>query len=581
MSASFRVMLVAFIFLAGNASASISGPTQSSGTFTLTWSPPGTYTFTRLIEKNSGTTFSGGPLGGSVTLTRTSGIYDYSEEYCVYFAPDNSLWCQEADTHTIVVDPTGAAPNDAVHIITSGDFDSDGVQDIAVIAPFPDEQLVDDFILRGSGGGNFTVFESPSGAQLLSARQAPLLQGEVLVGDATLDFAQDVFLTGMQSIDDFAIWSTYSQQGNSPQNAIRISADVVDFIADTVSGLNDPAFFDNAITTQTITTAGWYVVYVLVVSPGYAYDEFGIWRWFDVGFATIQIYYEVNDTIDVLNPNISPEAYSLSQELDDIGPTKGNVQVAAAIEKILIVLKDVLDVEIGGPEVQPPWSTPKDSPGALPGVTVVLDVLCEALGVYCDPSQSGYDPKRELQIVRDCELSEIEAGINAVLGADGFREPKVNAPTGNDFSITSAQQQISLQGSPAARRSFWQDRLDVSYDPLGPLGLDVVNDEWALGCMANRRYERFAADHGVPNSLNGVGVQIMRRHRDAVNDEVDQGGPFTIGKLGHRQIADYHHTVFGNIGLPPDTFGGTPRSGARWEVVLTGRYWCPSCDKDN
>jgi hypothetical protein len=40
-------------------------------------------------------------------------------------------------------------------------------------------------------------------------------------------------------------------------------------------------------------------------------------------------------------------------------------------------------------------------------------------------------------------------------------------------------------------------------------------------------------------------------------------------------VAQFHWDVFGQFGLPPNTFGGMP-FGASGGLVLPG-YWCPNC----
>jgi hypothetical protein len=113
------------------------------------------------------------------------------------------------------------------------------------------------------------------------------------------------------------------------------------------------------------------------------------------------------------------------------------------------------------------------------------------------------------------------------------------------------------------------------------LALDVVDDESLLGCLANKRYLRYAEKFSVSDSLTSVGVQIMQAHADATTLEFSNNGPFVVGKLGPRQIADYHHDTFNSIDLPSKTFGGTPFIGHRNEAIGTGVSFCPSCDNDN
>lgn len=59
--------------------------------------------------------------------------------------------------------------------------------------------------------------------------------------------------------------------------------------------------------------------------------------------------------------------------------------------------------------------------------------------------------------------------------------------------------------------------------------------------------------------LEKVGVDIMRAHAQAAAADAD-------GWLTPGQIAEYHHEVFGQYGLPARTFGGTPITGGLWEA---------------
>ena len=79
---------------------------------------------------------------------------------------------------------------------------------------------------------------------------------------------------------------------------------------------------------------------------------------------------------------------------------------------------------------------------------------------------------------------------------------------------------------------------------------------------------RSGAKHAAPDF-------VIETDREAQNS-----GPYKISKLGPRQIADYHHTVFGELGLAKITFGGTPITGHRNEALITDIFWCRSCDLD-
>ncbi|RLA52462.1 MAG: hypothetical protein DRR42_07530 [Gammaproteobacteria bacterium] len=562
------------------AAAAITGPTESSGTYTLTWDAFGEATSSRLIEQGLAGSFWGNSYGGSVTITRSTGTYVYDEEFCFWVDAGvySFLWCDIVDTHTVVVSSGGTTPPAAPHVITQGDFNSDGLSDIAVIAPVPTDRLVDDFILFNTGSDNYSASSNPTSSQILAARSAPIIAGDVTVGDANFDYKQDVILRNMAFIDDFVIWSSDSQPANHPVRSLRMTQNVIDFISDTVSRYGNPSFFDNAVTTQTVTYTGWFVVDVFVISPGYGYDQYGIWRYFEIGPARILLYLIISQTYNVFDANISFEAYTLGQRFDVL-ENGSAAEVATAIEEILIILGEILNVDIGVPEIRPPWPFPEDAVVVIPGVTVVIDVLCKAIGVFCD-DDSDEGAEIVLEIIGDCEEFALESAVNAILGLDSHQEPKVDAPANQNYQITSGQRSLAAGTTNTTRRSFWVSRLNDSRDPLGPLAIDVVDDNYALGCLANRRYESYAEKYGVTTSLTTAGLLILDAHLDSTDQEEFDGGPFVEAKLGPRQIADYHHEVFLSLGLPKDTFGGTV-TGFRDEALISGKYWCPSCDKDN
>ena len=157
--------------------------------------------------------------------------------------------------------------------------------------------------------------------------------------------------------------------------------------------------------------------------------------------------------------------------------------------------------------------------------------------------------------------------------------PEVSHSAIQDFSISSSQISLALGSTDQQRESFWNSRFVFSRDPLGPLGLDVVRNEWLLGCLANERYLMFANDFGKTTDLTAVGFLVIDSHIAETIDDI-AAGEFVNGKLGPRQTADYHWDVFeAQLGLPRRTFGGTP-FGNRFEAKQTSFLWCPSCDQD-
>ena len=126
-------------------------------------------------------------------------------------------------------------------------------------------------------------------------------------------------------------------------------------------------------------------------------------------------------------------------------------------------------------------------------------------------------------------------------------------------------------------REFWDSRLE-SGDPIAQLALDILDNE-GLGAAANERLVDFAEDRGLSLSLEDVSKEIAKAH--AKSTKLDQDGLLTA-----QRIAEYHHEVFEDLGLPARAFGGTPVFGLLWEadynfgVVLGHEYWCAGCPEE-
>jgi hypothetical protein len=173
-----------------------------------------------------------------------------------------------------------------------------------------------------------------------------------------------------------------------------------------------------------------------------------------------------------------------------------------------------------------------------------------------------------------CSQQLLNGSAPAPLSGNPFRAAKVTHALGQDFRMAPSQNSLVQGTTDQARLSFWTSRLNDSRDPAAPLAIDVVKNAYALGCYANERLKAFAADAGVGVSLTPVGVSLMQRHAAAVDTD-QQGLP---GKLSARQIAQYHHVVFGELALPTRTFGGTPLTGQPAEADTWKFIWCPSCE---
>jgi|SRR5690554_560750 len=125
------------------------------------------------------------------------------------------------------------------------------------------------------------------------------------------------------------------------------------------------------------------------------------------------------------------------------------------------------------------------------------------------------------------------------------------------------------------RESFWNSRLNRD-DPLAPVAISILNDDWVSVSGYRLTYGYMA--NGLTGlsgeALNALGVDLMRAHADAVTHDYNQkiGIP---GLLSPRQAAEYHHEVFRSHNTSPGRFGGTP-----FYILpnITRNFWCLGCD---
>lgn len=174
---------------------------------------------------------------------------------------------------------------------------------------------------------------------------------------------------------------------------------------------------------------------------------------------------------------------------------------------------------------------------------------------------------------------------------------------GNGYvAITDEERRMAELGD---LDGFWKSRKSHE-DPIGALGvqfgggskgLGVILSETKLDAVLFSKHDDSLASR-YPSSMYGIAtegersvsanaldemraekleirVDLMRAHVAAV----DADG---IGKphfLSADQIADYHRQVFQRHGLPASTFGGTPLTGAPFEVIVFRGIWCGECER--
>lgn len=574
-----RGLLVILALLAsGPALALITGPTTSTGQFTLSWSATGYLSYSEyLVDESTGQYH----LQSPTAFTKSNGTYLFTQWVCVADLSVPIVECFPIDTHTVAVDTSAPPPPAPQHVVTYGDFTGDGLIDAAVVAPNPANRLVDDFILRNTGGGTLAVLASPTSGQIAAARAAPGTTATALVADLTLDRKLDVIVKGLDAViagapERQAVWSQVASPAAHPTAAVRITDTQIEFLAETAGALADPNFYANAITQQCITQTGWYIFNnVLVTTPGWYVNQYLQSVYIAApGYYTLAAFLYVGTCFDVLNPAVvqSLAAYNYDERWSVLETDPAASAFQTNVAELLVILRSVLGADIGEPSNQPPYPNQAEAEESLTLIWQAVVNVCEGLELPECIGNLGQERVNGVSAVSDC-WSQLLIGA-APLSSNPFRAAKVTHPPGQNFGITAAQASAASGSTDLDRRNFWDSRLSVSRDPAAPLARDIVDNRFLLGCLANQRYLAAWQPATVGVGLTQAGVDLMVAHVGTVNTDI-QGLP---GKLGARQIAQYHHTLFASYGLPARTFGGTPVTGSPLEADRTRFIWCPSCE---
>ncbi len=234
------------------------------------------------------------------------------------------------------------------------------------------------------------------------------------------------------------------------------------------------------------------------------------------------------------------------------------------MELLILIIETVWGGTTVGPDYEPA-SEEVAAQAHLMNFLLTLEILCHFFDEECEGGET-------VLIVTGVCLAEalVSGDWNKAVR---WREPEVSHQTGQNFEITTAQLSALNAGD---RLGFWTDRMNMSKDPLGPLAIDIVNNVLMLGCMANQRLLQYAANRSTNVDLDDVGLELAAEHANAAGDDLDG----LNGKLDGSKIARYHWDIFADLGLPRQTFGGTPLAGVEAEAEVSKWIWCPSCETE-
>ena len=398
--------------------------------------------------------------------------------------------------------------------------------------------------------------------------------------DLTLDGKRDVLIKGLNTViagapEHQAVWSQATNPANHPTVAVRITAAQTTFLAEVAGAQGNPNFYANAVTQQCVTQTGWYILTGFVPQPGWYYNHLLQPVYVPTpGYYTLAFYLTAGTCFNVLNTAVvqSLAAYDYDQRWSTLQTDPATSVFQSQVAQLLAIVRSVLGADIGQPAHQPPLADQAAAERLLTLIWQAVISVCEGLDVAGCVGNLGEERVNGVSAVSEC-WAQLVSG-QAPLSSNPWRAAKVTHPVGQNFGITPTQLGYAAGTTDLARKNFWESRLAVSRDPAAPLAVDIVENRFLLGCLANQRYMAAWQPGPVGVSLTQAGVDLMVAHVGAVNTDI-QGLP---GKLGARQIAQYHHVTFDTYGLPRRTFGGTPVTGLLPEADRTKFIWCPSCE---
>ena len=450
-----------------------------------------------------------------------------------------------------------------------GDINADGLQDLYIkrtSGGASNNGVLYETILTQMADKSFSVL-SATASQKTTAASWPVINVNIKSADFNIDGFVDVVVKGINThipnVDNQVVFSSGSASNGQADIATSLGSLMTKTMTNISGSLSTPNYF-----TQFMTQVPVQVEYP---DCGYYYDyysdswRFGCWI---VSYTVWLTGYDSN---------------FVSQDGLDFGLAWGALDQAATdadfreiSEYLYDVVGNILGIEFG--KDRPDFNDQGAVEEVLAKIWVILSSLCgEADVSECIPQGSGpvsESASNHLKGALICIDQLVLGQAPLPFTGNPFRTPKVPHSTAQNFSITSSQLSYSNGSTDTSRRNFWLSRFNTSKDPLGPLGVNVVDNAYLLGCLANQRTLLYADDYGQTVSLTTIGVDMMVEHRNAV--ELDSEG--SIGKLSASQIRNYHVIVFDRFGLPPQTFGGAPFKGTAFEAEKSKFLWCPSCE---
>ena len=561
---------------------------QATGDYTVSYNATVSYPtiFIWLQEKvGSGpwTTVSDPvPLGTVDFSNKANGVYQYrvaelADSYSYPYFPTFS-WSTAV---TVIVDgSSGGAGSSSSSMdystqstysyeVRKGDVNADGLQDLYVkrsSGGSSNNGVLYETLLQQQSDSTFTVMQ-PDAAQQMIGASWPMISVDVESADFNLDGFTDIIINGLENhiagVAKQLIFSSGS--GLLPQASVVSSLGpyMHKTMTNIAGSFSNPNYFDPYMAQVPLPVPVW----VCGISYNYYFEGFSPGCWIQIQIVIVTVY-DANF--------VTQEGISFAHGWGNLGEVTSDAEFRNNAEYVYDVVATILGINVG--EDRPDFNNQGAVEEVLAKIWVILSSLCGEANVSdCVPVGSG--------AVSESASNHLKGALNCIdqlaLGqaplpftGNPFRTPKVPHSSTQNFAITSSQLSYSNGSTDSARRNFWLSRFNASKDPLGPLGVNVVDNAYLLGCLANQRTLLYANDYGQVVSLTSIGLDMMEEHVDAVSQDND--GIF--GKLSASQIRDYHVVVFNRFGLPPQTFGGAPFKGTAFEAEKSKFLWCPSCE---
>ena len=561
---------------------------QATGDYTVSYNATVSYPtiFIWLQEKvGSGpwTTVSDPvPLGTVDFSNKANGVYQYrvaelADSYSYPYFPTFS-WSTAV---TVIVDgSSGGAGSSSSSMdystqstysyeVRKGDVNADGLQDLYVkrsSGGSSNNGVLYETLLQQQSDSTFTVMQ-PDAAQQMIGASWPMISVDVESADFNLDGFTDIIINGLENhiagVAKQLIFSSGS--GLLPQASVVSSLGpyMHKTMTNIAGSFSNPNYFDPYMAQVPLPVPVW----VCGISYNYYFEGFSPGCWIQIQIVIVTVY-DANF--------VTQEGISFAHGWGNLGEVTSDAEFRNNAEYVYDVVATILGINVG--EDRPDFNNQGAVEEALAKIWVILSSLCGEAEVSECLSQGvqtvGEEMSRSMAGFQSCTDKLVLGQSPLPFTGSPFRTPKVTHSSSQNFAITSSQLGYSAGSSDVARRNFWLSRFTDSKDPLAPLGVNVVDNAYLLGCLANERVLFVALDYGKTISLTSIGVGIMAAHADAVQTDFE-GIP---GKLTATKIALYHFEVFALAGLPPHTFGGAPFSGTTTEAEKTKFIWCPSCE---